>query len=43
LQACWNTTGAVGVLQVLVQAHALPGLAQDASQRRFAHLDRLAA
>ena len=26
---------------MLVQAHAVPALAQDAGQRRFAHFDRL--
>ena len=35
--------GALGMLQVLVQAHARPALAQDAGQRRLAHLDRLSA
>jgi len=29
------------VLQVFIQAHAVPGLAQDARQRRLADLDRL--
>ena len=31
------------VLQVHVQPHAVPSLAQDAGQRRLAHLQRLAA
>ena len=31
------------MLQVLVQAHTRPALAQDAGQRRLAHLDRLPA
>ena len=29
------------MLQVFIQAHAVPGLAQDARQRRLADLDRL--
>jgi hypothetical protein len=31
--------GALGMLQVLVQAHAVAALVQDARQRRLAHLD----
>jgi dsRNA-specific ribonuclease len=32
---------AIRVLKVFVQPHAVPGLAQDARQRRLAHRDRL--
>ena len=32
---------AVGMLQVLVQPHPMPRLAQDAGQRGLAHLKRL--
>jgi hypothetical protein len=32
--------GALRVLQVFIQAHAVTALAQDAGQRRLAHFDR---
>jgi hypothetical protein len=43
LQGALEHDGALGVLQVLVPAPSLPGLAQDAGQRRFSHFDRLSA
>ena len=34
---------ALPVLQMLVEAHAMPAVAQNAGERRLAHLDRLPA
>ena len=45
-QPSWQRAGkrqAAVVLEVLVEAHAQPALAQNAGQRRLAHLQRLTA